>query len=267
MTAKRQQGLFDSFAALARPFVSKDEKKEDPHLPLWQKWHDSGRKPEHLEPLLDAFESDIQRKAQQLSKGTGGTVPLSFLEGELRIAAKKGLESFKPEGGTKVRNWIIYNNFQRASTALAKARNFAYVPKNRVELYQRFQNAKNEFLTEHSREPSFEEMKILLPDLPEHTIKPLMTEFRRELFIGGHPDPDVDDSPSHGPSQVRSIISLMPAILTTDEKKVFDHLYPSGDAQPPSIAQIAKKTGLTQNQVYRVRAEIYNKVKPHLKGL
>lgn len=262
--AKRQQSLFDSFSARARQFV---EKKDDPHLPLWKKWDEGGRKPEHLEPLLNAFEPDIQRKAQQLSKSTGGNVPLSFLEGELRIQTKKGLERFDPNGGTKLRNWIVYSQFPAVNTPLAKARNFAYVPKNRVDLYQRFHNAKNEFLTEHGHEPTIEELKLLLPDIPERTLKPLMTEFRKEHFIGGHPDPDVDDSPSHAPSQVRTIISLMPTILSPEEKKVFDHLFPQGTETPASIAQIAKKTGLTQNQVYRVRAEIYNKVKPHLKGI
>lgn len=258
---KKQQSLFDRFNALART------KKEDPHLELWHKWDSNGRKSEHLEPLLDAFETDIQRKAQQMSKGTGGNVPLSHLEGHYRIAAKKGIEKFDPNGGTKLRNWIVYSQFPAVSTPLAKARNFAYVPKNRSDLYQRFQNAKNEFLTEHGHEPTLEEMKILLPDIPENTMKPLMKEFRRELFIGGNPNPEADDgSEGHAPSQVRTILSLMPAILTPEEKKVVEHLYPTS-GENPSIAQIAKKTGLTQNQVYRVRADIYNKVKPHLKGL
>lgn len=261
---KRQQSLFDRFSALTKSF----EKKDDPHLPLWKAWDAGGRKPEHLEPLLDAFEPDIQRKAQQLSKSTGGSVPLSHLEGELRVQTKRGLEKFDPSGGTKLRNWIVYQQFPAVNTALARARNFAYVPKDRVGLYQEFQNAKNEFLTEHGHEPSFEEMKILLPHVKEETLKPLMTEFRRELYIGGHPDPDMDDgSHGHAPSQVRTIISLMPAMLSDEEKKVFDHLYPTGSDMAPSIAQIAKKTGLSQNRVYRIRAEIYDKVKPHLKGI
>lgn len=260
---KRQQSLFDSFAALARGA----EKKEDPHLAMWKKWDEGGRKVEHLEPLLNAFETDIQRKAQQLAQSTGGNVPLSFLEGKLRVAAKKGIEKFDPQGGTKLRNWIIYSQFPAISTPLSKARNFAYVPKDRVNLYQRFQNAKNEFLTEHGREPTLEEFKNILPDLKESTLKPLMREFRTEHFIGGHPDPNVDDTPSHSSSQVRTIISMMPAVLAPDEKKVFDHLFPPGVETPPSIAQIAKKTGFTANQVYRIRADIYNKVKPHLKGM
>lgn len=238
----------------------------DPHRELWQTWADSGKKQEHLEPLLDALEPTIQSYAKRKMKGLGGSIPYSALEQQLRIAAKKGLESYKPEGGTKVRTWVI-GNFQRTSDFVSGNRNFAHIPKPRVELYQKFQNAKNEFQSEHGHEPTLEDMKRLLPDVDPKELKPLMSEIRRELYIGGHPDPEADDgSIGHAPSQVRSIISLMPALLTSEEQRVFDQLFPS-IGEPPTIAQIARKTGLNQNQVYRLRSSIYRKVKPHLGGV
>ncbi len=262
MTSRKS--TFDTFNQSARKAAAPGG--HDPHRELWQKWVDSGKKKEHLEPLLDALEPTIQTHAKRKLKGLGGSIPYSALEQQLRIAAKKGLESYDPTKGTKVRTHVI-TNFQRTTDFVAGNRNFAHIPKPRVELYQRFQNARNEYMQEHGHEPTLEEMKRLLPDVPEKNLNPMMREIRRELYIGGHPDPEADDgSIGHAPSQVRSIISLMPALLTPEEQKVFDQLYPSM-GEPLTVAQIAKKTGLNQNQVYRLRSAIYKKVKPHLSGL
>lgn len=260
MTKKDTFGSFNSVARTAAPGG------HDPHLDLWKTWHGSGKKPEHLEPLMDALEPTIQNAAKRKLKGLGGSIPYSALEQQLRIAAKKGLESYDPTRGTKVRTHII-TNFQRTTDFVAGNRNFAHIPKPRVEMYQKFTNAKNIFMEEHGHEPTLHDMKALLPDIKEKDLKPMMNEIRRELYIGGHPDPEADDgSLGHAPSQVRSIISLMPALLSPEEQKVFDHLYPQL-GEPSSVAQIARKTGMNQNQVYRVRSAIYKKVRPHLRNL
>ncbi len=260
----RPKSPFDSFNQSAKQV---SPRARDPHRELWDKWNESNRHPDHLEPLLDALEPTIQSHAKRKLKGLGGSIPYSALEQQLRIAAKKGLESYKPESGTKVRTWVI-SNFQRITDDVSKWRNFAQIPKPRVELYQRFMNAKNEFMNQHGHEPTLADMRQLLPDVPERDLKPMMKEIRRELFIGGHPDPDSADDGSlgHAPSQVRSIISLMPALLTPEEQRVFDHLFPTMGT-PQTVAQIARKVGLNQNQVYRIRSSIYKKVKPHLSGV
>ena len=260
----RPKSPFDNFNQNARRTTPRGH---DPHRELWETWNENNRHPDHLEPLLDALEPTIQGHAKRKLKGLGGSIPYSALEQQLRIAAKKGLESYKPESGTKVKTWVI-SNFQRITDDVAKWRNFAQIPKPRVELYQRFMNAKNEFVSQHGHEPTAADLRQKLPDVPEKDLKNLLREVRREHFIGGNPDPDARDDSSlgHAPSQVRSIISLMPALLTPDEQRVFDHLFPSM-GEPQTVAQIARKVGLNQNQVYRIRSSIYKKVKPHLGGI
>lgn len=257
MTSKRSP--FDAFNQDAK----KARGAPDPHIGLWKKWDAGGKQPEHLEPLLEAMEPTIQQHAKKVHKGLGGSVPYAAVEAEARVTAKAGLDSYDPKKGAKVRTWVI-GNFARMSDFVSKNRNFAQVPKPRFEQFQKFTNAKNEFLTLHGHEPSLEDMKGLLPELPESALKPMMTEFRRELYIGGHPDPEADDgSIGHSPSQLRTILSLMPSLLTAEEKTVFGQLYPPTGGSG-SIAQISKSTGMTQNQIYRLRASIFKKVKPHL---
>lgn len=260
----KQKSIFDSFnqsAAGAR-------KKADPHLELWKTWSDS-KQPEHLEPLMDALEPTIQRYAKQTHSGLGGRIPYAAVEAKYRSSAKQSLDNFNPEGGAKVRNWVI-GGFRRTRQFTDDYRNFSSVPRERLAHYQAFQNAKNEFLTQHGHEPSLEEMKVLLPEIPANKLKPMMSEFRRELFIGQSPDPESSDDSSlgHSPGQIQSILSLAPAILTPDENRVLRELTDrnalSGN-KPVVIAQIAKKTGLTENQVYRHRASIFKKVEPYIK--
>lgn len=255
----------------ANPFArfNQDAKKArgapDPHLELWHTWDKNGRQTKHLEPLLDALEPTIINQAKKTYNGLGGSVPYATVEAKARIAAKEGLESYTP-GKAKVKTWVT-TSFMRMSDMVAKNRNFTSAPKPRFAKYQEFQNAKNEFQEEHGHEPSYSEMQLLLPDIHPKDLKPMMKEFRRELYIGGNPDPDADDgSLGNSPSQLRTILSLTPALLTPGEKVVFDQLYPTSGA-PPSIAKITKTTGLSQNQVYRIRASIYKKVKPHLAGM
>lgn len=252
---------FDTFNSEAR------QQAPDPHYKLWKAWSDSGKSAETLEPLMDAMEPFIQSAAKRALKGLGGSIPYSALEQQYRIAAKRGLESYDPERGTKVRTHVT-TNFQRTSDFVDPSRNFAHIPKPRVNAYQKFMNAKNEFMREHGHEPTLEDMKRLLPGMPENTLAPMMNEIRRELYIGGNPDPNASDDGSlgHAPSQVRSVLSLMPSMLSAEEKKVFDHLFPSL-GEPLTVGQIAKKTGLSQNQVYRLRSSIYEKAKPHLGGI
>lgn len=246
------------------------KKTADPHLEMWKKWDSSGRHPDHLEPLMDALEPTVQQHAKRVHSGVGGSIPYAAVEAKYRVSAKMSLDKYDPSKGMKVRNFVL-NEFKRTTDFIDANRNFASVPGSRVGLYQRFQNAKNAFITEHGHEPTFEELKVLLPDIPERQLKPLMTEFRRELYIGGNPDPESSDDSSleHHASEVQTLLSLMPGLLTPDEKKVFAELRLAGpdDRKAVNVAAIARKTGMTQNQVYRHRAAIMKKVEPHLRKM
>lgn len=261
MTAAKKSP-FDKFNTDARR-----TRGEDPHLELWKAWENGGRKEEHLEPLLDALEPTIKQHAKKAFSGIGGSIPYSALEAKYRASAKQSLDKFSPTGGAKVKTWVI-TEFRRTTDFVDANRNFSGVPKPRVALYQRYQNAKNEFMTQHGHEPTLEELKVLMPDIPETQLRPLMKEFRRELFIGGSPDPEAHDDGSlgHSPSEVRTVLSLAPALLSPEEKRVFDALFPPGGSKT-SIEQVARKVNLTPNQVYRIRAAIYSKVKPHLQNI
>jgi DNA-directed RNA polymerase specialized sigma subunit len=253
------------FNRTARQELGSKPKSADPHEELWRKWHAGGRQERDLVPLLDAFEHVIQKQARTRTRGVGGSIPYGAMETQLRLAAKKSIESFNPDsGGAKLQTWVT-TGLQRVTDFVAANRNFARIPKNRVDLYQRVQNAKNELHDELGREPSAHEISQRLPDVKPNDIQRLMVEVRTEHYIGGNPNPEAADDGSlgHAPSQMRSIISLMPSLLTSEEKKVFDQLFPS-NGSPASMAEIAKRTGMNKSRVYQLRSAIFKKAKPYL---
>jgi len=251
------------FNNAARPALGSRAKTADPHEELWRKWHSGGRQAKDLEPLLDEFEGLIQKQARARVAGTGGAITYGAMEMQLRRAVKKSIESFDPSGGAKLSTWVR-TGLLRVTDQVAEWRNFARIPKNRMDLYQRFQNAKNELHHELGREPMAHEISQRLPDVKQTDIQRLMNEVRTEHIIGGSPDPESDDgSLGHAPSQIRGILSLAPSLLTPEERKVFDNLFPQ-HGTAPTMAEIAKRTGMTSSRVYQVRASIFKKLKPHL---
>jgi DNA-directed RNA polymerase specialized sigma subunit len=253
----------NDFNRNAQSAIGPRARSNDPHAELWQKWHDGGRKDSDLEDVLDVFEPLIQKQARMRAKGAGGSIPYGAMESQLRIAAKKSIESYNPAGGTKLSTWVT-TGLQRITDFVASNRNFSRIPKNRVDLFQRFQNAKNELHGELGREPSVHEISQRLPGVKPNDIARLTTEVRTEHYIGGNPDPEADDgSLGHTPSQMRGIISLMPALLTAEERQVFDHLFPSTGQMTP-MNDVAKRTGMSKSRVYQVRAAIFKKAKPYL---
>lgn len=252
----------DEFNKAASAAVSKLPKEQK----LWEDWHQGGRTPEKLDALMHSLEPLVQQHATKQTRGFGGSIPHSAMEAQLRLAALKGIQSYDPDKGTKLKTHVI-TNFMRTTGFVAANRNFSRIPKNRLEKFQSFHNAKNELYDELGREPTVEELQGSLGWKNVNEVKRLNKEIRRELYIGGNPDPEADDgSHGHSPSQIRSILSLAPSMLTPEERRVFDELYPSV-GEPASMAQIAKKTGLNQGQIYRIRTAIYNKVKPHLSSV
>jgi DNA-directed RNA polymerase specialized sigma subunit len=253
----------NEFNKAAAQVLGSRPKSADPHEALWRKWHDGGRRDSDLAELLDVFEPLVQRQAKARTRGAGGSIPYSAMESQLRIAAKKSIESFNPAGGTKLSTWVT-TGLQRVTDFVAANRNFARIPKNRVDMYQKFQNARNALQDDLGREPTVQELSQQLPGVKPKDIQRLTSEIRTEHYIGGNPDPEADDgSIGHAPSQMRSILSLMPALLTPDEKRVFEELFPPTGGTA-SMADVARKTGLNKSRIYQLRAAIFKKTKPYL---
>jgi DNA-directed RNA polymerase specialized sigma subunit len=225
---------------------------------LWDQWNQGGRQQQDLVPLLDSLGGYIRSKARKITKQGDIGIPPAAVESQLRLAAMKGIKSFDPNRGAKLTTHIG-NQFLRVSDFMAQNRNFARLPKARFQKFQQFQNAQMELEQNLGREPSLTELQSHLQWPNPRDVGRMQKEIKSETWIG-------ESAPSAGvPSEVRSIVQLMPGIMKTPkEQEVYKALFPR-QGTPPPIAQIARNLGMSKNQVYRIRAKLLKKVNPYLK--
>ena len=227
---------------------------------LWQRWNKGGRKPHHLTPLLNSLDPFIKSKARQYAKQGDIGIPKSSIEAKLRQHAMKGIKTFNPRAGTKLTTHIG-NKFLAMSDFVHENRNFAHIPKARSQQFQPFRNAHMELEMELGRDPTVPELqnKLQWPNVKD--VARMKKEIKSELFSG---DPGEGQGAS---SQIRSMIQLMPSLLRgNDEKKVFGALYPTAGGTP-SVKDVARNTGMSEQRVYQLRARILKRAKPYLKKI
>lgn len=234
-------------------------------LELWHQWDQGGRKPEHLEPLMQSIDNIIKSQARKFQgSGYGGSIPVVALEQELRNLALKGIEKFDPNRGVQLTTHI-YNQFPAVTTFVAKGRNYAGVPKARVDKFQAFQNAKMELSEGLGREPSAEELHLHLGWKNINETKRMMKSFRPEAFSHA----PIEGDEGIAPSQMRSLIMLMPSLLDAEERQAFDAIFPGGNVPTGKFdaKQVARQLNIPEHQVYRLRERIMRKMEPHLKKM
>ena len=227
---------------------------------LWQRWDQGGRQPEHLTPLLKSLDPFIKSKARHYAQQGDIGIPKASVEAQLRRHAMKGIKSFDPKKGAKLTTHIG-NKFLAMSDFVHENRNFAHIPKARSLQFQPFRNAHMELELELGRDPTVPELQERLQWPNSKDVSRMKREIKSELFSG-------DQGETQGSSsQVRSMIQLMPSLLKgQDEKKIFGALFPTTGGNP-SVKDVARKTGMSEQRVYQLRARILKRASPYLKKL
>lgn len=229
-------------------------------IELWQKWHEGGKQPEHLEPLLTSVQPIIQREAANRMKGLGGSIPRAALENELRNAAVKQLHNFDPNKSSLPNH--LSRGFQRVSGFVNANRNAKYTPSDDMKKYQRFMNATDELRTELGRQPTPHELAQHLP-WGVKTISKLQRSFGKEVHTDmGDGISATDDSSDITP---RDAFHLVKSELSPQEKDFGAMFFPPEGEKQPSVQNIAKALGVPTHRAYRLKANVETRVGKVLK--
>ncbi len=224
---------------------------------LWQNWNQSGRKEEHLEPLLHSMKPLIRSEANKRLQGLGGSIPRGALESELTIAAVKSLQTYDPQKNTALTTHVT-NGFRRISDFVGANRNAKYMPSADIKRYDRFQNAKAELHDELGREPSAEELHRALPSWKLNDVKRMQKGFGRELYT------DLGDGVTQEVGSTmfspRDAFALARPQLTPQQRE-FGHLYfpPEGEKRP-TIKNIATTLGIPSHKAYTLKKQVEQQV-------
>lgn len=244
-------------------------------LELWHAWNSSGRKTEHLEPLLKSMQPLINKAVNQRLTGVAGNIPRAGIEPLMQSYAVKAFETYDPtragkDGRPVQLSTHIMNSFQRITDTIAKVRNARYLPRGKLDRAGEVMAAQQEFEQTHGRQPTFEELKTQLPawqakrgKRTEKKLKELVNALAPEVYSGqsefsGDVSADVD--------KYRSAVILVYGQLNPQEQRFADLHYPAAGDTPMTIKQIAKQMGIPEHKVYRLRSKVDNRIAPLVKA-
>jgi DNA-directed RNA polymerase specialized sigma subunit len=243
------------FAPSAQAKYEEYRGRRGAEVELWQKWKDSGKQPEHLEPLLKSMQPLITSETAKRMKGLGGSIPRAALENELRNAAVRSLHNYDPARAALSTH--VTRGFQRVSGFVNANRNAKYTPSDDMKKYQRFTNATDELSGELGRKPTPEELAERLP-WSVKTISKLQRSFGPEVHTDmGDGLASSEDAADISP---RDAFHIVKPELSSQERE-FGALYfpPEGEKQP-SVQNIAKALGVPAHRAYRLKANVETRV-------
>lgn len=228
-------------------------------LKLWHNWHQQGRRPEHLVPLIKSLQPLIKSEATKKLQGLGGSIPRAAVENELLNAAVKSMKSYDPERGTSLTTHV-QNGFRRFSDFANANRNLKYMPAADMKRYQAYENVVTELHDELGRPPTALEIKERAPDWSEKTIKKMQRGFGRELYtdLGGKDTLSISDSQAR--LSPRDAFHLTRDRMSEQEQR-FGSLYfpPEGESRPP-VKNIASALGIPLSRAYQIKTRLDKRV-------
>jgi DNA-directed RNA polymerase specialized sigma subunit len=231
--------------------------KRQQDIDLWHQWHQGGRQPEHLEPLVSRFEPIITSKMRQWKP------PMAQEEAfrtELRKQVVKALHTYDPSRGTAVSTHVV----SRMPAAIRwgnQHANTAYIPEGKTRHIGPLLAAQDDLREELGRDPTHDELAHATGISLKHVQKTMGAMRKDVLSSSFESDPTPQESPRH-----MEIIEHLPAALPTDHhREVFYHMYGlEGRAKIDSPGAIARKIGKNPSQVSRMRTDILNIYKQNL---
>lgn len=255
--------------AAPRTVEQVEQKKKDhsarklTEVELWHAWNDSGRKKEHLDPLLKSFQPMIQSRVNMYKNRV--EYPTSVIEHEHKVYFVQALKTWDPKKGT-LQTWVGWN-LKRAGRDVDTNKNFARIPENVYKNIGSFNALKAELAEKLGHEPDDQAIHdyILESDherlgrLSLKDIRRLGREQRKGLIAKGHEaDPGMYDP------REEEIIHTIHYQLTPQEKVVHEYSFGINGKPKLSSGEIAKTLKMDPSKVSKIRTSIRNKIKQHL---
>jgi DNA-directed RNA polymerase specialized sigma subunit len=237
----------EEFLDLEKEATSRRSEKD---LQLWQQWDQNGRKSHDLEPLMKQLEPLIRKQTNVYAGKVN--IPKPAVHAEFQIQAIKAVQNYDPKRAAL--NTHLTHQLKKGKRFITTYQNVGRVSESRVYKINQFQNEKERLADELQREPS----AIELADRMRWPIKQVVSmesELRREvptsMTAGG--------LEQIKPSKEAEMLRLLQYELSPQERTVYEYLLGENGKPQLKPGQIAKKMGLTQSRISRVKASIGKK--------
>jgi len=236
------------------------EAKQQKEMGHWEQWNKS-RSPDHLEPLLDLYQPLIRRKAQEYGSGAV-LIPPPALEAELTKHVIGAFESYDPTRGASL-NTHVQTRIQKAKRYVIQHQNLAYIPENPAGKIGPIARATDQLTEDFGRIPTPQEVADHLK-MPVKTVARIQGAVLRDVPGSSVLSDEADTSMHLGPRE-DEILSLLPGVLTPDEREVFGFIYHSDPSQRvTSTTALARRLNKNASRVSRLKSSILAKAKSYL---
>jgi len=243
----------DGFAQGKRKPLTDRARKE---LQMWQQWQTSGKRPEHLRPLVQSLQPLVNNR-MKIFQHRVRDIPPSAIQSEFRNQLLGALDTFDPNKG-KMSTWINYR-LMKANRFINTYQNPARIGEKRLKHITQFQTAEDTLRQRLGRSPTVLEISDYAK-IPKNQVEMLRTELRRSHPVGQFGD---KDPTSFQMSRTKEIMNLLPYDLSNDERAVFEYVH--GVAGKPRLGtgDIAKRLKMSAPKISRLKGSIAAKWKSY----
>lgn len=241
-------------------------------LDLWKTWKDSGKKPEHLDPLLKAFSGMMYDRVNKFKNRV--EIPTAAIEHEHKKALIHAFETYDPSKaalGTHVQNRLL-----KAKRFVDTYQNFARIPDNISRHIGYFNAAKAELADKLGHEPDDQTLHdhilknpIIINDRPHvFSMKDIsrLNKEQRKGFISREGSKDEQTGVPNLSSREEEVIRLVHHQLSPQERLVHEYTFGLNGKPALKPGEIAKKLGMDGPKVSKLKKSIREKILFHLEG-
>lgn len=229
-------------------------RREKEHA-LWAQWNENGRKPEDLQPLMQAFKPLIVQKTKEWKPPM---VPESAFHAEIQEHLIKAFETFNPARAALTTH--VGSRVQKAKRYMGKYQNMAYIPPGKTRHIGRIQTAQNNLREDFGRDPTHEEIADYL-GMPVKKITQVISAQRKDI-----PGSAWESDPfPQALSREHEVLGLLHLELSPDEREIYEYVLGiNGKPRIDSTGDLAKKFGKSPSRISHLKTSIINKYKSFL---
>lgn len=215
----------------------------DTDLDLWKAYRKGSKDAQN--ELLDRMMPHIRQRSA-LYKDV--PIPESAILGHAQRRALEAFETYDPAKGTQLSTHVV-NHLQRVSRYVNQGKNIARIPEPRFLQLNLYQSTYDSLTATHGRPPSLEEMSDALHWTPQQVQSMERSLKQRALAASAMPEM-AEDQPR---DRMHETLSFVRFGLKPDEKEAFDHFFGHNGKPILGMPEIAKRTGLSVDKLYRLK--------------
>ena len=193
----------------------------------------------------------------QVNKYRRAPVPLSAIEGEAMQLVLDAVKKYDPKSGASFRTYLE-SNLRGLNRYVNSIKNFARIPENKMAKIRHFMSIDSLLKAQYNRPPTLTELSDEL-GWSQADVFALQKALKQKDLTAM--DYEEQARSMQAGSRQHETAQFVYAALTPQEKDVFDYsLGQHGKPVIGDVREIAKKTGMTSDQVYKIRRAISQRI-------